>query len=75
MARAMSPSYERELGQLEAKMDNLEVDMALLQRDVREIRDALVGYKGGWRVLTLIVATSAGLGALIAKFPLAAIFR
>jgi len=56
-------------------MANLEADMALLQRDVREIRDALVGYKGGWRVLTLIVATSAGLGALIAKVPLAAFFR
>ncbi len=65
----------RELGRLEAKMANLETDMALLQSDVREIRDALVGYKGGWRVLTLIVATSAGLGALIAKVPWAAIYR
>ncbi len=71
----MTESLERELGRLEAKMGNLEVDMALLQSDVREIRDALVGYKGGWRVLTLIVATSAGLGALIAKFPVAAFFR
>ncbi|HFC04390.1 MAG TPA: hypothetical protein ENJ55_01675 [Rhizobiales bacterium] len=71
----MSESLEREFGRLEAKMANLEADMALLQRDVREIRDALVGYKGGWRVLTLIVATSAGLGALIAKYPLSAFFR
>jgi len=71
----MENSLERELGRLEEKMANVEADMQLLQRDVREIRDALVGYKGGWRVLTLIVATSAGLGALIAKFPLAAIFR
>lgn len=71
----MTGTLERELGRLEAKMDNFEVDMALLQSDVREIRDALVGYKGGWRILTLIVAVSAGLGALIAKFPLAAFFR
>ncbi|VAV95951.1 hypothetical protein MNBD_ALPHA08-487 [hydrothermal vent metagenome] len=71
----MTESLDRELGRLETKMANLEADMALLQRDVREIRDALVGYKGGWRVLTLIVATSAGLGALIAKVPMAAFFR
>lgn len=71
---ARDNSHEPELGRLEAKMANLESDMAILQRDVREIRDALVGYKGGWRVLTLIVATSAGLGALIAKLPLAKIF-
>lgn len=68
-------SLDRELGRLETKMANFEADMTLLQRDVREIRDALVGYKGGWRVLALIVATSAGLGALIAKFPLASLFR
>ncbi len=71
----MTESLERELGRLETKMANLEVDMQLLQRDVREIRDTLVGYKGGWRILTLIVAISAGLGALIAKMPLAAFFR
>lgn len=71
----MTESLDRELGRLEAKMANLEMDMAVLQRDVREIRDALVGYKGGWRVLTLIVAVSAGLGALIAKMPLATFFR
>jgi len=71
----MTDSLERELGRLETKMANLETDMALLQKDVREIRDALVGYKGGWRVLTLIVAASAALGALIAKMPIGTFFR
>ena len=71
----MKNSLDRDIGRLEAKMANFETDMQLLQGDVREIRDALVGYKGGWRVLTLIVATSAGLGALIAKMPLTVFFR
>ena len=71
----MNNSFERELGQLQAKMANLEVDMAHLQTDVREIRDALVGYKGGWRALTLIVAASASLGALLAKVPASVFFR
>ena len=71
----MSNSFERELGQLQAKMANLEVDMAHLQTDVREIRDTLVGYKGGWRALTLIVAASASLGALLAKMPASVFFR
>jgi len=66
---------ERELGRLETKIANMEADIQLLQKDVREIRDALVGYKGGWRVLMLIVAASAGLGAFIAKMPLTAFFR
>jgi chromosome condensin MukBEF ATPase and DNA-binding subunit MukB len=71
----MTNSLERELGRLEAQMANMETDIQLLQRDVREIRDALVGYKGGWRVLTLIVAASASLGAMISKMPISDLFR
>ncbi|HHI82582.1 MAG TPA: hypothetical protein ENJ99_05460 [Rhizobiales bacterium] len=71
----MSDSLDRDLGRLEAKMANLEMDLQLLQRDVREIRDALVGYKGGWRLLTVIIAASASLGAIAAKLPLAGLFR
>ena len=71
----MSRSPERELGRLEAKMANLESDMQLLQHDVRQIRDALVGYQGGWKLLTIIIAASASLGAIAAKLPITSLFR
>lgn len=70
----MNTSLERDIGRLESQMENLENDMQLLQTDVREIRDALVGYKGGWRALTLIVAASASIGALLASLPLGRFF-
>ncbi len=71
----MTTSHERELGRLEAKMTSLEHDLKQLQKDVREIRDAVVGYKGGWRMLSLLIAVSATFGALISKMPFAAIFK
>lgn len=67
-------SHERELGRLETKMANLEADLQMLQKDVREIRDAVVGYKGGWQMLSLLVAVSAGAGALLSKLPLGSLF-
>ncbi len=44
-------SNERELGNLEARMQNVESELHGIRQDVREIRDALVGVKGGWRTL------------------------
>lgn len=71
----MTTSHERELGRLEAKMTSLEHDLKQLQKDVREIRDAVVGYKGGWQMLSLLIAVSATIGALISKMPFTAIFK
>ena len=59
---------DRELGAFSARISALEADMADLRRDVREIRDALVTVRGGWKALTLIVGVSASLGAAFAKF-------
>ena len=71
----MTTSHERELGRLETKMISLESDLKQLQIDVREIRDTVVGYKGGWRMLSLLIAISASIGALIAKMPFTTIFK
>jgi len=71
----MTPSHERELGRLETKMTSLESDLKQLQIDVREIRDTVVGYKGGWRMLSLLIAVSAAVGALISKMPFTTIFK
>lgn len=67
MARAPAFSMDREVGALEARISALETDMRDIRSDVRVIRDVVVGLKGGWRTLCLIVALSASLGAGAAK--------
>jgi hypothetical protein len=60
-------TLERDIGEMRARIGALESEMQLIRRDVREIRDALVTVRGGWRALMLIVAISASLGALASK--------
>jgi hypothetical protein len=38
-----------------------------MRADVREIRDAVTGFRGGWKALTLLAGLSASVGALAAK--------
>ena len=38
-----------------------------MRPDVREIRDALVTARGGWRTLVVVIGLSTTLGAAIAK--------
>ncbi|MDE2444787.1 MAG: hypothetical protein KGO94_01330 [Alphaproteobacteria bacterium] len=69
-------NIEREIGNLEARMETVEHELHAIRQDVREIRDALVGLKGGWRTLTLVIGLAATAGALLGKFvPLLAGFR
>ena len=60
-------SLHREVGALDARIAALEHDLNELRADVRVIRDVLVGLKGGWRTLSLIVALSASMGAGISR--------
>lgn len=60
-------SMEREVGALEARMETVELEVRAIRNDVREIRDALVTARGGWRTLTLVIGVSASLGAGVAK--------
>jgi hypothetical protein len=60
-------NFDRDIGELRARMAAVEAEVHDMRRDVREIRDALVGLRGGWRVLTLVVAVSASLGAAASK--------
>ncbi len=61
-------NIEREIGNLEARMQAVEADVQAMRIDVREIRDALVGVKGGWRVLMIVIAVATTLGALLGKY-------
>jgi len=54
---------ERELGGLQARMTAMEKNLQALASDVREIRDALMTLRGGKRMLIVLIATAASLGA------------
>ncbi len=60
-------SLERDVGALEARMQAVEHEIHAMRQDVREIRDALVTARGGWRTLTLVIALSVSVGATLAK--------
>lgn len=61
-------SLEREMGNLEARMQTVESELHAIRQDVREIRDALVGAKGGWRTLTALVAIATTIGAVAGRY-------
>ena len=60
-------TLNREVGELRVRLEAVEDEMRILRADVREIRDALVSVKGGWRVLACLVSLSATLGGLLAR--------
>jgi len=63
-------SLERDVGALEARMKTVEHEIHAMRDDVREIRDALVTARGGWRTLTLVIGCSASFGAMLSRlFP------
>jgi hypothetical protein len=63
----MTQGFDRDIGELRARMAAVETEMHDMRRDVREIRDALIGLKGGWKLLTIMIAVSASLGAIAGK--------
>jgi hypothetical protein len=38
-----------------------------MRQDVREIRDALVTARGGWKTLTLVIGFSVTFGAMLSR--------
>jgi hypothetical protein len=63
----MDESLHRDMGELQARVLAVEAGLRELKADVREIRDTLATFRGGWRALALIVAASATLGAVVSK--------
>ena len=60
-------SIDRDVGALEARMEMVETEVHAIRGDVREIRDALVTARGGWKMLTLVIGASISFGAVIGK--------
>jgi hypothetical protein len=63
----MEQNLHRDMGDLRARVLAVEGNLRELKTDVREIRDTLATFRGGWRALALIVAASASLGAVVSK--------
>ena len=64
----MTTNIEREIGNLEARMQAVESELHAMRVDVREIRDSLVGVKGGWRTLMIVIGLAATIGAALGKY-------
>lgn len=60
-------TIERDIGALEARMEAVEEEVHAIRHDVREIHDAVVFARGGWKVLTIVIGLSAAIGALLSK--------
>ena len=60
-------SLDRDVGALEARMRVVEQEIHAMRDDVREIRDALVSVRGGWKTLTLVIGDSVSVGALLSR--------
>ena len=61
----MAQALNREVGELRVRVTAVEDEMRILRSDIREIRDALVAIRGGWKILASIIAASAALGGLL----------
>lgn len=55
----------RAFGQLEGKVDMLEIDMRELKSDIKFIRDTLAEAKGGWKTMIAIGAFAASIGSFV----------
>ncbi|WP_210324339.1 hypothetical protein [Aestuariivirga litoralis] len=64
----MTTSIERELGNLQARMEAVESELHAIREDMREIRDVLVSAKGGWRLFMLAFGFAASVGAALDHF-------
>jgi chromosome condensin MukBEF ATPase and DNA-binding subunit MukB len=61
-------NIDREVGNLEARMETVESEIRALRQDVRDIRDAVVSVKGGWRLLMLTMSIGTAFGAFAGKY-------
>lgn len=65
-------AVQRDLGRMEAEIQNLNATVQVLAADVREMKETMAEARGGWRTLLLIggvIATlSSILGGVVAKF-------
>jgi chromosome condensin MukBEF ATPase and DNA-binding subunit MukB len=64
----MTPEERDRLARLEVEMTLVKETLGDIRRDTREVRDAVLNAKGGWRTLAVLGGVSAAIGGVIAKF-------
>lgn len=56
----------RDLGRFEARLDNMEAQLAEVRADVKDILAQVSAVKGGWRTLSVMAVIASTIGAVIA---------
>lgn len=65
----MTRTPEERLAALERSDLTMREDMAEVKKDVREMRDAFLTARGGWKALALMFAFGSFVGGLATKLP------
>ena len=63
----MTRTPEERLAALEERTETFAKDIAVVKHDVREIRDALLTVKGGWKAFAFIFALGSAIGGFATK--------
>ena len=62
------PDYDREIGEMTAKISGLEASVQEMRTDLKAISRTLSEAKGSWRTLLMVAGFSSALGAFVMKF-------
>lgn len=62
------PEYDREIGEMTAKLQHLEASMVEMKADLKDISHTLSEAKGSWRTLLAVAGFSSVVGGLLVKF-------
>lgn len=60
-------NIESRVSVLESRMTSVETSQMAIASDVREIRDAILNAKGGWKMVLLFGTAGAAIGATVMK--------
>lgn len=60
--------YEREIGEMMARLGHLETSVSEMKKDLKDISLTLSEAKGSWRTLLAVAGFSSVIGGLLVKF-------
>lgn len=60
--------YEREIGEMMARLGHLESSVTEMRKDLKDISQTLSEAKGSWRTLLAVAGFSSVIGGLLVKF-------
>lgn len=63
----MSVDSDRAIGRLEGAQEQIEVRLAAIEKDLKEVLGWINGQRGGKATMTAMLTTAGGIGAAIAE--------